>query len=77
MCFLYGSYPVMGLTLRLARGAFEAFGREYKNVLSADNVRLPLRCEPRRGIAGLAACKDTSNQNEERATQLFEYRSVR
>ena len=25
----------MGLTLRLAREAFEAFGREYNNVLSA------------------------------------------
>ena len=76
MCFLYGSYPVMGLTLRLARGAFEAFGREYKNVLSADNVRLPPRCEPRRGNGGASGLKDTSKQNEERATQLFEYRLV-
>ena len=26
------AYPVMGLTLRLAREAFEAFGHEYNNV---------------------------------------------
>ena len=53
-----------------------AFEIEYNHVLSADTYACPHAVSRAEEAAGLAACKDTSKQNEERATQLFEYRSV-
>ena len=39
--------------------AFVAFEIEYNHVLSADNVRLPPRCAPRRGICGASGLVKT------------------
>ena len=43
------AYPVMGLTLRLAREAFEAFGHEYNNVYKLEALVRPLAKQKRAG----------------------------
>ena len=53
-----------------------AFEIDYNHVYQLTTYACPHAVSRAEESTGLAACKDTSKQNEERATQLFEYRSV-